>query len=240
MTRKAKASFDCIVPRHAGHDIQFQVRGSGKLAPSRPSYTGLNEKQSSSSPSKVVSIPATSLGSGAGGPGGSQLEIKVLHRPDPPSARRPIRTSTRLASSFSARSTAGVRPMPAETSPPDRLVEPRSANTGAIARLCAPPAPSAYGEPLGFSSTDRALKTGRHGNYWQHATWAEADPNGPPCAKARRSPFYFITTKASKTYTEARYAPGDSSSSGANQGAARITPQENKDNASPIPSSIHR
>jgi tRNA (cytidine/uridine-2'-O-)-methyltransferase len=90
------------------------------------------------------------------------------------------------------------------------LVEPEiPPNTGTIARFCAATDTVLHlVEPLGFKLDDRALK--RAGmDYWQHVTWQtwsdwaavrDAHPQGR---------FHFLTTKATRSYTEARFEPGD-------------------------------
>lgn len=90
------------------------------------------------------------------------------------------------------------------------LVEPEiPPNTGAVGRLCAATNSVLHlVEPLGFRLDDRALK--RAGmDYWQHVTWHTwpdwdtfrgAHPDGR---------FHFLTTKASRPYTEAQFRPND-------------------------------
>src|SRR3981081_4632131 len=89
------------------------------------------------------------------------------------------------------------------------LVEPEiPPNTGAIARLCAATNTVLHlVEPLGFKLDDRALK--RAGmDYWQHVTW-RSWPNWAALREAHPETFYFLTTKADRSYTVARFLPGD-------------------------------
>jgi tRNA (cytidine/uridine-2'-O-)-methyltransferase len=90
------------------------------------------------------------------------------------------------------------------------LVEPEiPPNTGAIARLCAATNTTLHLiEPLGFRLDDRTLK--RAGmDYWQHVTWhawlnwqtfRDAHPAGR---------FHFLTTKATRRYTEVKFFAND-------------------------------
>jgi tRNA (cytidine/uridine-2'-O-)-methyltransferase len=90
------------------------------------------------------------------------------------------------------------------------LVEPEiPPNTGAIARLCAATNTTLHLiEPLGFRLDDRTLK--RAGmDYWQQVTWRtwpvwkifrDAHPNGR---------FHFLTTKATRPYTEVQFCADD-------------------------------
>ena len=90
------------------------------------------------------------------------------------------------------------------------LVEPEiPPNTGAIARFCAATHTVLHlVEPLGFKLDDRALK--RAGmDYWQHVTW-HTWPNWAALRAAHsRARFHFLTTKAARSYTEARFEPDD-------------------------------
>lgn len=89
------------------------------------------------------------------------------------------------------------------------LVEPEiPPNTGAIARLCAATNTVLHlVEPLGFKLDDKALK--RAGmDYWQHVTW-RSWPNWAALRGAHPGTFYFLTTKTNRSYTEARFRPGD-------------------------------
>ena len=90
------------------------------------------------------------------------------------------------------------------------LVEPEiPPNTGAIARLCAATHTVLHlVEPLGFKLDDKTLK--RAGmDYWQHVNWHNW-PNWNALQAAHpRARFHFLTTKASRPYTEAHFAPGD-------------------------------
>ena len=90
------------------------------------------------------------------------------------------------------------------------LVEPEiPPNTGSIARFCAATDTVLHlVEPLGFKLDDRALK--RAGmDYWQHVTW-HTWPNWAALRNAHpQARFHFLTTKTSRSYTDARFEPGD-------------------------------
>jgi tRNA (cytidine/uridine-2'-O-)-methyltransferase len=90
------------------------------------------------------------------------------------------------------------------------LVEPEiPPNTGAIARLCAATQTTLHLiEPLGFRLDDRTLK--RAGmDYWQHVTW-RTWPNWSDFAAAHaEARLHFLTTKCTRSYTEAIFRPGD-------------------------------
>jgi len=90
------------------------------------------------------------------------------------------------------------------------LVEPEiPPNTGAIARLCAATNTVLHlVEPLGFKLDDKALK--RAGmDYWQHVTW-QTWPNWAGLLAAHpHARFHFLTTKSTRPYTEAQFAPSD-------------------------------
>jgi tRNA (cytidine/uridine-2'-O-)-methyltransferase len=90
------------------------------------------------------------------------------------------------------------------------LVEPEiPPNTGAIARLCAATNTALHLiEPLGFRLDNRTLK--RAGmDYWQQVTWRTwpdwaAFQTAHPIAR-----LHFLTTKATRPYTEAEFRPDD-------------------------------
>jgi tRNA (cytidine/uridine-2'-O-)-methyltransferase len=90
------------------------------------------------------------------------------------------------------------------------LVEPEiPPNTGTIARFCAATNTTLHlVEPLGFKLDDRALK--RAGmDYWQHVTW-RTWPSWPALrAEHPQARFHFLTTKAERRYTDARFEPDD-------------------------------
>ncbi len=90
------------------------------------------------------------------------------------------------------------------------LVEPEiPPNTGAIARCCAATDTILHlVEPLGFKLDDRSLK--RAGmDYWQHVTW-HAWPDWPTFHRAQAGMrFHFLTTKTSRSYTDAQFRPND-------------------------------
>jgi tRNA (cytidine/uridine-2'-O-)-methyltransferase len=90
------------------------------------------------------------------------------------------------------------------------LVEPEiPPNTGAVARLCAASNTVLHlVEPLGFKLDDRALK--RAGmDYWSCVTWHAWPGWNSFRAAHARARFHFLTTKASRSYTEARFEPDD-------------------------------
>lgn len=90
------------------------------------------------------------------------------------------------------------------------LVEPEiPPNTGNIARLCAATGSILHlVEPLGFSLDDRYLK--RAGlDYWKHVqlkTWPDLASLAASTPEAR---FFYLSTRARKSYLEAVYRPGD-------------------------------
>jgi tRNA (cytidine/uridine-2'-O-)-methyltransferase len=90
------------------------------------------------------------------------------------------------------------------------LVEPEiPPNTGAIARLCAATNTELHLiEPLGFRLDDRALK--RAGmDYWQHVNW-RAWPDWAAFRAAHpQARLHFLTTKTTRPYTQAKFAPDD-------------------------------
>ncbi len=97
--------------------------------------------------------------------------------------------------------------------PPFRiaLVEPEIAgNTGAIARLCAATGSELHlVEPLGFRLTDAHLK--RAGlDYWEHVSQTRhrgLDAFLAAAPKPER--LFFFSTRASRSYTDECYRPGD-------------------------------
>lgn len=90
------------------------------------------------------------------------------------------------------------------------LVEPEiPPNTGSIARLCGATNTTLHlVHPLGFSTDDKHLK--RAGlDYWDHVEvvhWQSLDELLGACDE---DTLKFYTTKTSRSYTEARYRPGD-------------------------------
>ncbi len=90
------------------------------------------------------------------------------------------------------------------------LVEPEiPPNTGNVARLCAATGCALHLiEPLGFRIDDRELK--RAGlDYWQHlriAVHASLDAFLKATSASRR---WYLSTRASRTYTQAEFARGD-------------------------------
>jgi tRNA (cytidine/uridine-2'-O-)-methyltransferase len=90
------------------------------------------------------------------------------------------------------------------------LVEPEiPPNTGAIARLCAATGTVLHlVEPLGFKLDDRTLK--RAGmDYWRQVTWKSWPGWTALRASHPDAVFHFLTTKATRPYTEARFGPDD-------------------------------
>jgi tRNA (cytidine/uridine-2'-O-)-methyltransferase len=90
------------------------------------------------------------------------------------------------------------------------LVEPEiPPNTGAIARLCAATHCHLHlVEPLGFRLDDRTLA--RAGvDYWPQVTWRTWPDWATLRASQPRARFHFLTTKTERSYTQARFAPGD-------------------------------
>ncbi len=90
------------------------------------------------------------------------------------------------------------------------LVEPEiPPNTGNIARLCAATGTFLHlVEPLGFELSDKTLK--RAGmDYWAHVQW-KAWPSLQALRAAHSSGrFHLFTTKAKKSYLDARFQDGD-------------------------------
>ena len=90
------------------------------------------------------------------------------------------------------------------------LVEPEiPPNTGNIARLCAATGTILHlVEPLGFSLDDRYLK--RAGlDYWEHVqlrTWPSLAALQSAVPEGR---FFYLSTKAERSYLSASYRPGD-------------------------------
>jgi tRNA (cytidine/uridine-2'-O-)-methyltransferase len=90
------------------------------------------------------------------------------------------------------------------------LVEPEiPQNTGNIARLCACTGSELYliGK-LGFSISDKHLK--RAGlDYWNEVKVEKYNTLQELQEKFEKSNFYYLTTKATKNYTEAKFQSGD-------------------------------
>lgn len=90
------------------------------------------------------------------------------------------------------------------------LVEPEiPPNTGNIARLCAATGTVLHLiEPLGFSLSDRYLK--RAGlDYWGHVTLKLWPALADLQAHAAGERFFYLTTKASRSYLAAEFRAGD-------------------------------
>ncbi|MDD4526640.1 MAG: tRNA (cytidine(34)-2'-O)-methyltransferase [Candidatus Margulisbacteria bacterium] len=82
-------------------------------------------------------------------------------------------------------------------------------NTGNIARLClATNSPLYLIEPLGFSLDDKHLK--RAGlDYWQHVNYQLVPTIESLHKDFPNSNFYYLSTKATKLYTEITYKEND-------------------------------
>ncbi len=82
-------------------------------------------------------------------------------------------------------------------------------NTGNIARTCAATGFTLHLiKPLGFSLADKYLK--RAGlDYWHMMTYRIYDGFDDLLAAYPGAPFYFLTTKAVKTYADVRYGADD-------------------------------
>lgn len=90
------------------------------------------------------------------------------------------------------------------------LVEPEiPPNTGSIARLCgATDTTLDLVHPLGFSTDDKHLR--RAGlDYWPHVRVRHWENLETYLGQHNERTLYFLTTKSSKPYTEARFKPGD-------------------------------
>ncbi len=90
------------------------------------------------------------------------------------------------------------------------LVEPEiPPNTGSIARLCgATNSVLHLVHPLGFRTDDRSLK--RAGlDYWAHVRIVYWDNIESFLAARNLDRLHFLSTKATKTYPECRFLPGD-------------------------------
>ena len=90
------------------------------------------------------------------------------------------------------------------------LVEPEiPPNTGTIARLCSATNTVLHlVEPLGFRLDDRELK--RAGmDYWQEVTWRTWPSWAGLQAAHPAARFHFLTTKTSRSYTDASFGVDD-------------------------------
>jgi tRNA (cytidine/uridine-2'-O-)-methyltransferase len=109
-------------------------------------------------------------------------------------------------------------------------------NTGAIARLCAATHTVLHlVEPLGFQLNDRALK--RAGlDYWRQVTW-RTWPNWAALSAAHaEARFHFLTTKATRAYTDIAFGPDDFLVFGREtKGLPESLLRENKDKCLTIP-----
>ena len=89
------------------------------------------------------------------------------------------------------------------------LVEPEiPQNTGNIARTCAATGSALHlVRPLGFEITDAKLK--RAGlDYWHFLSISYYDNFGQLYSKFHGAPFFFLSTKAAKSYCDIAYPPG--------------------------------
>jgi tRNA (cytidine/uridine-2'-O-)-methyltransferase len=90
------------------------------------------------------------------------------------------------------------------------LVEPEiPPNTGNIARLCAATGARLHLiEPLGFSLADRYLK--RAGlDYWEHVSLQRWPDLAALQAAEPAGRYFYLSTKAQRSYLEAGFQPGD-------------------------------
>jgi tRNA (cytidine/uridine-2'-O-)-methyltransferase len=90
------------------------------------------------------------------------------------------------------------------------LVEPEiAANTGAIGRTCVAAGAMLWlVRPLGFRLDDRHRR--RAGlDYWDHLLWRVVDSLDEAAEAIGRNRLWSFTTKATRLYTNARFARGD-------------------------------
>ena len=90
------------------------------------------------------------------------------------------------------------------------LVEPEIAgNVGAIGRTCVAVGAMLWlVRPLGFLLTDRHIK--RAGlDYWPHLDWRVVDHIDEVAQAIGPDRLWLFSTRGSRTYTEARFNPGD-------------------------------
>jgi tRNA (cytidine/uridine-2'-O-)-methyltransferase len=90
------------------------------------------------------------------------------------------------------------------------LVQPEIAlNTGAIGRTCVAAGAMLWlVRPLGFHLDDRHLR--RAGlDYWEHLTWRVVDRLDEVETALGRDRLWSYSTKATRSYTEVSYQPGD-------------------------------
>lgn len=82
-------------------------------------------------------------------------------------------------------------------------------NTGNVARLCLATNTNLYlKKPLGFSLEDKYLK--RAGlDYWEHVRYQLIDNMEELYTRFPNSNFYYLSTKASKSYTQIHYKSDD-------------------------------
>ena len=90
------------------------------------------------------------------------------------------------------------------------LLEPEIAlNTGSIGRTCVAAGAKLWlVRPLGFHLDDRHLR--RAGlDYWEHLTWRVVDRLDDVVKALGRDRLWSFSTKGTRTYTHARFLPGD-------------------------------
>jgi tRNA (cytidine/uridine-2'-O-)-methyltransferase len=89
-------------------------------------------------------------------------------------------------------------------------VEPEiAANTGAIGRTCVAAGATLWlVRPLGFRLDDRHRR--RAGlDYWEHLAWRVVDSIDEAADVIGRDRLWSFSTRAARSYTDARYRPGD-------------------------------
>jgi tRNA (cytidine/uridine-2'-O-)-methyltransferase len=90
------------------------------------------------------------------------------------------------------------------------LFEPEiAANTGSIGRTCVATGAMLWlVRPLGFHLDDRTLR--RAGlDYWPHLKWKVVNGLDEAVSALGRDRLWSFSTKATRTYTDAQYQPGD-------------------------------
>lgn len=117
------------------------------------------------------------------------------------------------------------------------LVEPQiPPNTGNVARLCAAlSCPLHLVKPLGFSTDDRTLK--RAGlDYWPHVDVHYHDSLKDLKNEFSNHPFYYLTTKSKRPYTDVTFKKGDFLVFGSEtRGLPEIILKQNPENSLTIP-----
>ena len=90
------------------------------------------------------------------------------------------------------------------------LVEPEiAANTGAVGRSCVAAGAKLWlVRPLGFLVDDRRIR--RAGlDYWPHLDWSVVDSLDEVVEALGRDRLWFFSTKASRSYSDTAFEPGD-------------------------------